>query len=53
MNTKGVLEDYFLGQNDLKSQQVRFIGDIENRIQEDYLRIIRYFRFLGLLKNQI
>ena len=51
MNARGGLEDYFQGQSDLKSQQVRFIGDIEKRIQEDYLRIIRYFRFLGLFEN--
>ena len=52
VNSEGKIEDHFNGQNDLKLQQVRFIGDIEKRIKEDYLRILRYFRFLGLLKKQ-
>ena len=47
----GKIEDYFNGQKDIKLQQVKFIGSIEERIQEDYLRILRYFRFLGLFKN--
>ena len=41
----GKIEDYFNGQHDIKLQQVKFIGPIEDRIQEDYLRILRYFRF--------
>ena len=45
------IEDYFHGQSDLKSQQVKFIGLIEERIQEDYLRILRYFRFLSLFEK--
>jgi len=47
----GKIEDYFNGQHDIKLQQVKFIGPIEDRIQEDYLRILRYFRFLGLFEN--
>lgn len=30
---------------DSKARRVRFVGSAENRIQEDYLRILRYFRF--------
>ncbi|MFT7432426.1 MAG: poly(A) polymerase [Alphaproteobacteria bacterium] len=41
------ISDYFNGQVDLKKGTVRFIGDTETRIQEDYLRILRYFRFQG------
>ncbi len=37
--------DYFNGQNDLKANMVRFIGSAEQRIKEDYLRIMRFFRF--------
>ena len=33
------------GFSDLKSGKVKFIGSPEERIQEDYLRILRYFRF--------
>lgn len=39
------LYDYFDGISDLKSKQVRFIGDASKRINEDYLRILRFFRF--------
>ena len=45
------LIDYFEGKKDLANQQIRFIGDIEQRIQEDYLRIFRFYRFLGCFKD--
>ena len=51
INSRGKIEDYFNGQKDIKLQRVKFIGEIEKRIQEDYLRILRYFRFLGLFNN--
>ena len=35
------------GLADLEARRVRFIGEAEARIQEDYLRILRYFRFLA------
>ncbi|MEO1281847.1 MAG: CCA tRNA nucleotidyltransferase [Pseudomonadota bacterium] len=35
------------GRKDLDNRQVRFIGDARARIQEDYLRILRFFRFFG------
>ena len=41
------LYDFFSGEKDLQENIVRFIGDPEERIHEDYLRIMRYFRFLG------
>lgn len=41
----GEVTDYFGGLADLESRQVRFIGDASQRIAEDYLRILRYFRF--------
>lgn len=37
--------DYFSGQEDLKKKIVRFVGDPQTRIREDYLRILRYYRF--------
>lgn len=43
----GTLYDYFEGYEDLKNHKVRFVGSAEQRIQEDYLRILRYFRFYG------
>ena len=35
------------GLADLESRTLRFIGDAETRIREDYLRILRFFRFFA------
>lgn len=40
----GKVYDYFYGYEDLKKRRVLFVGEAANRIQEDYLRILRYFR---------
>lgn len=42
---KDEIFDYVNGQEDLKNQLVRFIGDPHERILEDHLRIIRAIRF--------
>ena len=39
--------DYFGGLDDLRNLRIRFIGSAHERIAEDYLRIMRYFRFLA------
>ena len=39
------ISDYFGGLRDLEARTVRFIGDARDRIREDHLRILRYFRF--------
>ena len=39
------LFDPFNGIEDLKNGEINFIGESEKRIQEDYLRILRYIRF--------
>jgi poly(A) polymerase len=41
----GRLCDYTDGVADLAARRVRFIGDAHVRIREDYLRILRFFRF--------
>ncbi len=41
----GTLLDPLDGLPDLQARRVRFIGTAENRIREDYLRSLRYFRF--------
>jgi len=41
----GALYDYFDGRADLKAGRVRFIGDPDQRIAEDRLRVLRFFRF--------
>ena len=41
----GTVYDYVGGLADLAARRVRFIGDPPKRIAEDYLRILRFFRF--------
>lgn len=41
----GTLFDPLGGYDDLMARRVRFIGDAHARIREDYLRILRFFRF--------
>jgi poly(A) polymerase len=45
VDARGQLHDYVGGLDDLAARRVRFIGDPEQRIAEDYLRILRFFRF--------
>ena len=44
----GNLFDPFDGKKDLENGLIKFIGEPEQRIKEDYLRILRYFRFFAL-----
>ncbi|CAC5405693.1 cca [Mytilus coruscus] len=48
----GTIYDYFNGVEDLKNRRVKFVGDPVSRIQEDYLRILRYFRFYGRIAEK-
>lgn len=41
----GTVLDPIGGLHDLRSHRVRFVGDAVARIREDYLRILRFFRF--------
>jgi poly(A) polymerase len=45
LDASGTLHDYTDGLADLAGRRVRFIGDAAARIAEDYLRILRFFRF--------
>lgn len=45
LDAAGVLHDYADGLADLAARRVRFIGVAGERIAEDYLRILRFFRF--------
>ena len=51
LDINGNIYDFFNGQADIKNRLIRFIGDPEQRIREDYLRIFRFFRFIGLYGN--
>ncbi len=45
MDRDGGVFDYFGGVADLAAGRVRFVGDAATRIAEDYLRVLRFFRF--------
>ena len=51
MDMEGNVFDYFNGMDDLQDKVSKFVGDAEQRITEDYLRILRYFRFQGRLST--
>ncbi len=48
LSPDGTVHDYVGGLSDLDARRVRFIGDPAKRIAEDYLRILRFFRFHAL-----
>ena len=48
----GEISDYFGGLDDLAARRLRFIGDARERIREDHLRILRYFRFQARFGSQ-
>ena len=41
----GTIHDYVDGMPDIAARRVRFVGEPATRIAEDYLRILRFFRF--------
>ncbi|MGN7868900.1 CCA tRNA nucleotidyltransferase [Paracoccus sp. 22332] len=43
----GTVIDLVGGLDDLRARRLRFVGDPAQRIAEDYLRILRFFRFLA------
>jgi len=47
MSFEGKISDPFDGQEDLSQGIIRFVGEPGERIREDYLRILRWFRFHG------
>lgn len=44
VDAEGVVHDHVGGLDDIAARRVRFIGDPDQRIAEDYLRILRFFR---------
>ncbi|XP_052826521.1 CCA tRNA nucleotidyltransferase 1, mitochondrial [Octopus bimaculoides] len=52
LDFNGILYDYFNGRKDLEERRVCFVGEPATRIQEDYIRILRYFRFWGRISSQ-
>lgn len=49
----GSVFDCVGGLQDLQGRRVRFIGDARTRIREDYLRILRFFRFTAVYTNGV
>jgi poly(A) polymerase len=47
LSADGVVHDYAAGVADARAGLIRFMGEPERRIREDYLRILRFFRFLA------
>jgi poly(A) polymerase len=47
VDAHGVLHDPLKGMSDLIARRVRFIDDPAQRIREDFLRILRFFRFFA------
>ena len=49
----GMIHDYFNGIQDLANRIIRFVGRVDERIAEDRLRILRYFRFIAVYGMRI
>ena len=47
MTRDGAVFDYFGGRDDLRTGRLRFVGDPAERVAEDYLRVLRFFRFFA------
>jgi len=45
LDLEGNIGDYFNGIDDLSNSIINFVGSPKDRIEEDFLRILRYFRF--------
>jgi len=53
LDNNGKIFDPQMGTVDLKNNNVKFIGDPQKRIEEDYLRIIRFMRFKIMYKSKV
>lgn len=53
VDAAGQVHDPVGGLPDLRARRIRFIGDAHDRVREDYLRILRFFRFWAWYGDQI
>ena len=53
LDINGKIFDPQMGVGDLKNNNIKFIGDPQKRIEEDYLRIIRFIRFKIMYDSQV
>ena len=49
----GMVYDYYNGIQDLADRVIRFVGRVQERIDEDRLRVLRYFRFIAVLGMRV
>jgi tRNA nucleotidyltransferase/poly(A) polymerase len=49
----GTIYDYVNGQNDIRNRKLIFVGSPQQRIREDALRILRYFRFIARFRWEL
>lgn len=47
----GQISDFHGGLRDLENNKITFIGDADKRVKEDFLRIVRYFRFVTKFRS--
>ena len=53
LDINGNIFDPQMGASDLKNNNIKFIGDPQKRIEEDYLRIIRFIRFKIMYNSKV
>lgn len=53
LTADGMVYDYFNGLQDLAERVIRFVGVPKQRIAEDYLRILRFFRFIAVYRMRV
>jgi len=53
MDLDGTIHDFFGGMDDLKNNITRAVGDPNQRFEEDYLRILRMFRFAARYNHNL
>ncbi len=53
LSIKGEIIDFYNGIEDIKKSRLIFIGKVNEKCLEDFLRILRYFRFCSIFKNPI
>jgi poly(A) polymerase len=53
IDLEGHIFDYNNGRQDLDKKIIRFVGHAPDRINEDHLRILRYFRFIATMDLNI
>jgi rubrerythrin len=53
MDIAGNVHDFFGGERDAHNRVVRFVGSADERIAEDFLRVMRFFRFAARFETEM